>query len=135
MAGAVITEACARIAAAFPTWLDATGEPSPPPAGRLPWFAVRLSLDNAVPVAMGDGRAMRTGDLAVSFAFRQPRTGNPEAVAQDLATAVAACLTAAPADLGGAVWSILPGGVETDHETGDVRISRADLTFAIQIVG
>ena len=134
MAGAIVTAACARIAVAFPSWLDATGEPSPPPAGRLPWFALRLSLSDAVPVAMRDGRAMRSGDLSISFAFRQPREGNAEAVAQDYAAAFAACLTAAPADLGGAVWSILPGGVETDHETGDVRISRVDLTFAIQTV-
>lgn len=132
MSEAIVTAARARLAAAFPTWHDATGTAHPTPAESLPAYAVRVTYTDAERLGMGDTRMLRIGQLEVGIETLTP--ANDEAGVHDLAASLAQAILAAPADLGGLVWNIETAGFEADHDKGADRVSRGDLILPLQVI-
>lgn len=131
MSAALIAEARARLAAAFPGSLDATGDPHPKPSA--PAFAVSLAYSGGERLAMGDGRHFRDGDLIVAI-WAKPGLALAEQTLHDQAATATAAIMAAPADLAGTAWSVEPVSADPDHDAGEERISRAEVTFAIRVI-
>lgn len=132
MTDAVVTATRARLAAAFPAWHDATGSAHPTPENKLPAFAVRVTYSDGERVAMGDPRMLRDGQLEVGLEVKTP--ANDEAGLHDLSWQIAQAILAPPDDLGGAVWQIVNGGFEAEHDKGESRVSRGDLILPIQVL-
>lgn len=135
MSGAAIkTAARARLAVAFAGWTDTTEAVHPVKPDELPAFSVGLSLAGGERVAMGNSSTMRDGELLVTLrTIAAPGTDLRAALWDHEAAAVAA-LMAAPADLGGAVWSILPGGADPDTDAAKERVGTIELAFAVQVL-
>lgn len=133
MSDAVVSAALARLTAAFPGWHDATDNPHPTPDARLPSYAVAVTYTAAERVGMGDNRTLREGQLEVELQVATTATSaSATAGIHAHAKAMQDALMAAPADLGGTVWQIIPEGFEADHDRGESRITRGALIFTIQ---
>ncbi|MEM7722481.1 MAG: hypothetical protein AAF376_08910 [Pseudomonadota bacterium] len=128
-----------RLAVAFASWTDVTGDPYNKPPTALPSYAVTLVEGEAERTSMGEDRFFQPGDLTVTLwakketwdATLPPAPANPERAMRRLAKAVRAALLADPSDLGGAVWEIIPGALDVSHDHGQERVSRAEQTFTI----
>jgi len=131
---AIVTEARARLAAAFPGWTDETGVAHPTPAARLPVFAVRLSIEDPERVGMGSAQYWQGGALAVLLRFASPPGEAGDAVALDHLSTARAALLAPPADLGGAVWDIQPPSGEPETETAAERLVTLEASFPLRLL-
>lgn len=132
MSNAVIIAAQSRLAAAFPAWRDATGDPHPTPDKKLPAFRVAVTYASSERVGMGDDRHWREGQLEVTIETSADKDQTAAADIHAVAAQISTAIMAAPADLGGACWDIDPDGFEAEHDGGGDRVSRGDMVFAIQ---
>jgi len=132
MSNAVIAAAQSRLAAAFPTWRDSTGDPHPTPEKKLPAFRVAVTYTSSERVGMGDERHWREGQLEVTIETEADKDETAAADIHAVAGLISAAITATPADLDGTCWEINPDGFEADHDGGKDRVSRGDMIFAIQ---
>lgn len=134
MTAAVLTEARARLAAAFPGWTDATGDPNPHASNALPLFHIRIAASGSERSGMGEGTFFRDAVLTVILRDRFTPAQDLEAVLLGHAASAEVALLAAPADLGGRVEDITPDQSETDGQTGEFRSGSAELSFGIQLL-
>ncbi|WP_138469170.1 hypothetical protein [Poseidonocella sp. HB161398] len=133
-AAAILAEARARLAAAFPGWTDESDRDHPTPAAALPAFRASLSLSGGERVAMGSASSLRDGELLVVLRTVTGPGDDARAILWGHEATARAAIMAAPADLGGAAWSILPGSAEPDTDTAKERIGTLDLGFDVQLL-
>lgn len=134
MLAAVLLAARTRLAAALPGAADRTGDPSPKPqAGAA--FAAAVAVAETEPLGMGNAARMVSGTLSVTV-WPVPTRPRMDAAALALAAAetVRAAIMAAPADLGGAAWSIEMQAADPELAAGNERITRVDVSFDVSAI-
>ncbi|MDO5606476.1 MAG: hypothetical protein Q4G25_15075 [Paracoccus sp. (in: a-proteobacteria)] len=135
MTRAVLDDVRKRLRAAFPASADVTGVPFQRAPSRLPAFAAAIGLTGSEPVSMGSAARLDDYDLRLVF-WPAPHRADADgsAMLAALEADIRAALVAAPADLGGLVWSISPVTADGEIEAGDERQPRLDLLFSVQVL-
>ncbi|MEM8849255.1 MAG: hypothetical protein AAGE03_04385 [Pseudomonadota bacterium] len=140
MSDDVVRAAQARLSTAFPGWRDATGDAQATERGRLPAFAVSLTITDSERVGMGGDDWWYDGILTVGLRTEARDLDtldrdDREAAALALSRNVNTAILGGPSDLDGAAWTIEPEGWEADHEKAEKSVAVVDVTFVLRLVG
>lgn len=122
---ALLAEARARMAAAWPAATDASDRASPVAGASLPAFAVVVERQRTEPLAMD----LRLATDLVRISWWQAGGDGLRAAAAAAIGAITATMLAAPARLGGLADELEVDGSATELEDAEVRVARSDVVL------
>jgi len=129
VSAAVVAEARARLAGAWPNAADRTGEAAAAPESGLPAFAVELEMDEAEPRAQRGGWQL-SGRLTVRL-WAAPDPASARADMEAAADSAIEAIMAAPERMGGLLADLVPAGTRVDVEGGRRRLAALDVEFDV----
>lgn len=123
----------ARLALAYPTAADVSGETDPVAADRCPAYAVRSETRESERLGMGEFSGLAiTEDVTVSaWAVGGP---DLETLLLEFAEEMSLQVTGHPDDLGGLVEWIERTGEDVETVKGERRVGRLDLSFDVKFL-
>jgi hypothetical protein len=135
----VIAEAFAevkrRLAAAWPNAEDRTGSSVAIASARLPAWSLEVQLDGVEPHSLRFGEAapyvLAARYRLILSLWAEPPRGREEATMLDAGLHAAAAILGTDHDLGGLVFAVELETMDVDHDTGEARIARVDVEFAL----